>query len=278
LLLARLIRQWDRTGRDGLLSFAQSAALADSLAKVMDEVETQGCDLSRLKELAPENLAEHWEGVSRFLGLLRDEWPAILAAEKSMNPAARRAQALAALTGRLEASPPQGLVIAAGSTGSIPATARLLAVIARLPQGAVVLPGLDRRLDAESWASLDPGHPQFGLKQLLQTIGAERDDVKDWFTVASNPARENLLTEVLRPAPTTDAWRTLALDGSGEIESGLKDIALIQAADPAQEALSIALALREALGNTGPHRRAGDTGPQPGAAGGGRNGALERRD
>ncbi len=42
-------------------------------------------------------------------------------------------------------------VIAAGSTGSIPATAELIATIARLPHGAVVLPGLDTDLDEESW-------------------------------------------------------------------------------------------------------------------------------
>ena len=72
LLLAQLVRRWDRTDRGGSLSFAQYAALADSLAKVMDEVETQGCDLSKLKDLAPANLAEHWEGVSRFLELLRE--------------------------------------------------------------------------------------------------------------------------------------------------------------------------------------------------------------
>jgi ATP-dependent helicase/nuclease subunit B len=247
LLLAQMVRQFDRSARDGLLSFAQSAALADSLAKVMDEVETQGCDLAKLKDLAPENLAEHWEGVSRFLGLLRDQWPAILAAESAMNPAARRAQASHSLAKRLEASPPQGLVIAAGSTGSIPATAQLLAVIARLPQGAVVLPGLDQRLDAESWAELDPGHPQYGLRQLLQTIGAEREDVKDWFAATTNPAREMLLTETLRPAPTTDAWQALQKTGTDEIADGLKSLALVQAGDPAQEALSIALALREAL-------------------------------
>ncbi len=247
LLLARLIRQWDRAGRGGLLSFAQSAALADSLAKVMDEVETQGCDLSKLKDLAPANLAEHWEGVSRFLGLLRDQWPAILAAENAANPAARRITALQGLARRLEASPPSGFVIAAGSTGSIPATAELLATIARLPQGAVVLPGLDQRLDADSWERLDPGHPQYGLRQLLQKIGAEREDVTDWFAAPDNPARENLLTEVLRPAPTTDVWRELAQQDDHGIREGLKNFGLIQAADPAQEALAIALALREAL-------------------------------
>ncbi|HWM62111.1 MAG TPA: hypothetical protein VNN98_08155, partial [Rhizomicrobium sp.] len=249
LLLARLVRQWDRSGRDGMLSFAQSAALADSLAKVMDDVETQGCDLSKLKDLAPENLAEHWEGVARFLGLLRDEWPAILAAEGAVNPAARRTQVLHDLARRLETSPPQGLVIAAGSTGSIPATAELLAVIARLPQGAVVLPGLDQELDAESWDRLEdaPGHPQFGLWQLLRKMKVERQDVKNWFAHPANPARERLLSESLRPAPTTDAWQALQERGAAEIADGLKDIALIQAADPAQEALGIALALREAL-------------------------------
>ncbi len=250
LLLARLIGQWDAAGRGGLLSFAQCAGLADSLAQVMDEIETQGCDLTKLDDLVPANLAEHWQGVSRFLGLLRDAWPAILAAEKAMNPAARRIQTLRALSKKLQAAPPQGLVIAAGSTGSIPATAELLSVIARLPQGAVVLPGLDQRLDEESWAELEhaPGHPQYGLRQLLRTIGAERDEVQNWHATEINDARAALLTEVLRPAPTTDAWRDLAQPGGDrEIRDGLKNIALIQAADAAQEALAIALFLRETL-------------------------------
>ncbi|HEY8254019.1 MAG TPA: double-strand break repair protein AddB [Rhizomicrobium sp.] len=251
LLLAQLVRQWDRRDRDGTLSFAQCAALADSLAKVMDEVETQGCDLTMLKDLAPENLAEHWEGITRFLAVIRDTWPAILAEEKVLNPAARRNLALKALGARLEASPPQHWVIAAGSTGSIPATAELLGVISRLPNGAVVLPGLDKRLDEESWADLDPGHPQFGLRQLLRTIQTTREDVQDWFTAERNAARETLLSETLRPAPTTDAWRALAENGADEIAKGVKDLGLVTAADPAQEALTIALALRESLETAG---------------------------
>jgi ATP-dependent helicase/nuclease subunit B len=251
LLLAQLVRQWDRRDRDGNLSFAQCAALADSLAKVMDEVETQGCDLALLKDLAPENLAEHWEGVTRFLTVIRDTWPAILEEERALNPALRRNLALKALGARLEAAPPQGWVIAAGSTGSIPATAQLMRVIARLPKGAVVLPGLDKRLEAESWANLDPGHPQFGLAQLLRTIEADRDDVQDWFATGNNAPREALLSETLRPAPTTDAWRALAEHGGGEVAGGVKDLGLVTAADPAQEALAIALALRESLETPG---------------------------
>ena len=251
LLLARLIREWDAKGRDGTLSFAQAAALADSLAKVMDEVETQGADLGQLASLAPPELAQHWEGVTRFLDVLHTVWPGVLEEERALNPAARRTRALEALALRLEATPPDGLVIAAGSTGSIPATARLLGAIARLPQGHVVLPGLDRGLDAESWDNLDPGHPQFGLRLLLQTMKADRADVGDWFDAPVNTPRETLLRESLRPAPTTDAWRALVKNGGGEIREGLRDIALVAAADPAQEALAIALALREALETPG---------------------------
>jgi ATP-dependent helicase/nuclease subunit B len=251
LLLARLIREWDAKGRDGTFSFAQAAALADSLAKVMDEVETQGADLGKLKDLAPPELAEHWEGVTRFLDVLHLVWPGILEEEQKLNPAARRARALQALAQRLEASPPPGLVIAAGSTGSIPATAQLLGAIARLPQGAAVLPGLDRALDAESWDNLDAGHPQYGLRRLLLTVKCERADVGDWHDAPVNGARETLLREALRPAPTTDAWRALVKGGGGEVRAGLKDIALVAAADPAQEALAIALALREALETPG---------------------------
>ncbi len=249
LLLAQLVQKFDRANRDGSLSFAQAATLADSLAKVMDEVETQGADLGRLKDLVPPELAEHWQGVTRFLDVLHVAWPQLLAAENKLTPATRRVLALKAVGARLQAAPPDGWVIAAGSTGSIPATAELLGVIAHLPKGAVVLPGLDQRLDEESWSRLedDPGHPQFGLRQLLGSMKADRADVADWFAPPVNPAREQLLRETLRPAPTTDAWRALTQVGGDEIRQGLKDIALVTAADPAQEALAIALALREAL-------------------------------
>ncbi|HEX4118802.1 MAG TPA: double-strand break repair protein AddB [Rhizomicrobium sp.] len=250
LLLATLIRQWEKT-RGEEVSFAHAAALADSLAKVMDDAERQGADLTRLDDLAPLALAAHWENIARFLTLIRDQWPGLLAAEKAINPAARKNQTLDLLAERLKARPPKGMVIAAGSTGSIPATARLLAEIARLPNGALVLPGLDRGLDEESWQTLDPGHPQYGLKQLLDMVGESRSRVKDWHVAVSNPAREALLSESLRPAPTTDHWRALADRGGGDTAEGLNGIQLVDATDPAEEALVIALTLRETLEHDG---------------------------
>ena len=250
LLLAALVRRWDQTARGGTLNAAQSMALAESLAGVMDEIERQDVTLEKLEALAPSNLAEHWQDVAGFLKLIHSEWPNILAAEQRMNPSARLNAALK-LTGESLTQVADGMVIAAGSTGSIPATARLIAAIAGLPNGAVVLPGLDRALDEKSWSDLDPSHSQFGLKQLLERVGVSRDSVGDWDEVEPRPARAHLLREALRPAPTTDAWRAIAEDGAEKVADGLNGLSLIEADSPAEEAQVIALALRQALESEG---------------------------
>lgn len=247
LLLAALIRRWSLVRDYGRVSFGQAAGLAKSLAGVIDEVERQGADLKKLDDLAPLALAEHWAEVKEFLSLIRTQWPALLEAEGCTNPEAHRGEALRSLAKRLADNPPDRPIVAAGSTGSIPATAELLGVIARLPKGAVVLPGLDRELDEDSWQRLDPGHPQFALKQLLERIGVERRRVADWVPPTGPQRREQILREVLRPAPTTDAWRALAEKDTGELSMGLDGLSLVEAADPAEEASVIALLLREAL-------------------------------
>lgn len=244
LLLAALIRRWSHTRDGGTMTFGQATNLARSLAAVMDEVETQGADLGKLKDLAPAALAEHWAEVQEFLSLIHTAWPALLEAEGRLNPADYRNRALRALAQRLENHPPERFILAAGSTGSIPATAELLRVIARLPNGAVVLPGLDRELDADSWEGMEPGHPQFGMKQLLVHMDVRRGEVRDWTELTGDSERERLLREVLRPAPTTDAWRALAESLNPPKVDGLS---LFEAADPAEEAQVIALLLREAL-------------------------------
>jgi ATP-dependent helicase/nuclease subunit B len=251
LLLATLVKRWDEK-RGGSLGFAQTTALARGLAHFLDECQTQNADLSKLDELAPASLAAHWSEVRDFLELLHTQWPTLLAAEGAIDPADHRNRALSALARRLATHPPDGPVIAAGSTGSIPATGELLGVIARLPQGSLVLPGLDRELDDESWLALDPGHPQYGMKQLLARIDMRREFVETWQPVPPvREARETLLRETLRPAPTTDAWRAIAERGGQEIAQGLEGLTLIETAHPGEEASSIALILRQSLETKG---------------------------
>ncbi len=238
----------------GDLSLApdQAAWLAADLARLIDQVTTEQRDFAELDKLVPAELAEHWQKTLRFLEIVTAQWPAILEAEGAIDGAERRNLILEARAEAWRAKPPADPVIAAGSTGSIPATAALLDVVARLPDGAVVLPGLDRDMEGESWDAVDEGHPQFGMKHLLGRIGVDRDDVKVWPAELSNAAkrpagRDRLVAETMRPAATSEAWRQIApLD-----RRALDGVIRVDCPTPREEAGVVALMMREVLQTPG---------------------------
>lgn len=240
----------------------QASSLAADLARFMDFIETEGADLSRLSELAPESLAEHWQLTINFLEIVTEHWPAYLADNGLISPAARRIALMDQEAQMLAQGSEQGLeqsagpVIAAGSTGSVPATARLLKTIASLPQGAVVLPGLDLDLDDESWAALasHPEHPQFGMAELLRRLDATRKDVSVLAGTAPDEqqaARLSPMREVLRPAETTDRWQQLLQTPQPYGEAAIAGLRLIEAANPQDEAEAIAFILRSVVETPG---------------------------
>jgi ATP-dependent helicase/nuclease subunit B len=226
---------------------AQASALARGLARLMDMVETEGADLSKLVDLAPAMFSEQWRQTVDFLNILSNVWPAILAASGKLSPAGRRNWLLALQAGQWMDKPPTGPVIVAGVTGSIPATAKLMQVVAGLPQGAVVLAGLDRTLDDASWAAVHPGspsHPQFRLATLLAGMRVARSAVTD---LTPTDDRQRLIGEALRPAATTAAWGDIRarLDAS-KVRAALAGISRLDAASPEDEAEAVALIMRRA--------------------------------
>jgi ATP-dependent helicase/nuclease subunit B len=263
LLLAQLVRTWaiapEVRGASGNPLVAQTpaaaCALADDLARLIDDMTMRGVAWDKLDDLVPDALDPYWQLTLKFLELARQSWPAILRERRLIEPAARRDALIKAEAARL-ARKTDAPVIAAGSTGSIPATAELIATIARLPHGAVVLPGLDTDLDNESWRLIGgnaradippaPGHPQFAMQALLARIGIARDAVQ---TLTEPSGRERLVSEVLRPAAATDQWRTRAADTDFETAAdiALRTITMIEATNAEDEALAIAVALREAV-------------------------------
>ncbi len=263
LLLTRLIGTWaaspDLHSASGAPLVAQTPAaacvLADDLARLIDDMTTRGVPWDRLDELVPDQFDDYWQLTLKFLQIARETWPAILDARKLIEPAKRRDMLIKAEAARL-ARKTDGPVIAAGSTGSIPATAELIATIARLPHGAVVLPGLDTELDEASWRLIAgdkrkgiaaaPGHPQFALQALLTRIGISRDAVEP---LAAPHGREWLVSEALRPAAATDMWRQQAGDlvFQAHADAALDTVTMIEAANPEEESLAIAVALREAV-------------------------------
>ena len=254
LTLARLIMAFDRQ-RSGLMPEpAAAVSLAKELANFLDLIETEEADIAGLANLVPERFAGHWQETLDFLEIITSAWPRILAEAGLVDPARRRRLLLDAYAAGLEKNPPHAPVIAAGSTGSIPATARLLSVIARLPKGEIVLPGLDQNLDEESWQGSGPDHPQYGLKQLLQMLGVERADVRSFGASSenkTNEARVFLLREALRPPQTTPLWMTLKERFSGQVEHARQGFKRIDAPSEREEAGIIALIMREALETPG---------------------------
>lgn len=248
LRLARLIAV------EGGADEVRALGLAADLGRFLDMIVTEGADLALLQTLVPQEFADHWQVTLDFLKVLTARWPEELARLGFMEQAERRNILLRAQAEAWKAKPPAAPVIAAGSTGSIPATADLLDVIAHLPFGAVVLPGLDLDLDDESWNMLgEPGtasHPQYGMKKLLTRLRAARTDVALWPGSELPPARAaraKILSEALRPAETTDKWRDRLAALKADAASGLKGLSLIEAPGERDEAGAIALLMREVL-------------------------------
>ncbi|EME68130.1 hypothetical protein H261_20043 [Paramagnetospirillum caucaseum] len=248
LILARLILTAARAQKGHVPSPDQAVRLASELAKLLDAVQVERLDFAALARLVPDDYAGHWQLTLDFLKILTEAWPRILAERGVLDPEERLNRVMAAQVEAWRSRPPRHKVIAAGSTGSRPATADLLAAVAGLPAGRVVLAGLDREMDGESWAALDPAHPQYGLKALLARLGVERRAVRPLTADADlRQDRVRLLAEALRPAATCEAWRDLpALD-----PRVLDGVWRLDAPTPREEAGAIALMMRHELGRTG---------------------------
>jgi ATP-dependent helicase/nuclease subunit B len=263
MLLARLVLAWAQRLKAApgdhplvVATPAAALALADDLARLMDDIATREVDWGRLDGLVPEHVDTYWQLTLDFLKIAREHWPNILAERQAIEPAERRDRLINAEAARLVTAT-SGPVIAAGSTGSMPATAKLLATIAHLRHGAVVLPGLDTDLDTEAWDLIADnrddeaawpafGHPQFAMRGLLGRIGIGRAEVVRLRAPLAH-GREVLLSEALRPAAATDRWQDRLHAVDRDLTAGLTGVSVIEAANAEEEALAIAVALREAV-------------------------------
>ncbi len=196
---------------------------------------------------------------SNGFGQVLGRWPALLADRGLLDLADRRSKLLHALAQRWSSRPPEGFTIAAGITTSAPAIAALLGSIARLDQGAVVLPALADvdAMPSEEWEALGPDadslgeetHPQFHLKRLLHRIGVAREEVMPWRgggRASSTRARGKAVANALVSPGFSDKWTKLAAS-----DRRLTGIRVAELPDPAHEAQAIAIALREVIETPG---------------------------
>ncbi len=240
ILLAKLVRS--------VPSFTQSPehalALAQGLARFIDQVIVEGLEFSDLHKIVPDEFAAHWQITLDFLKIISENWPKILAEYNLVDASMRRNLLLNALADHWQDFPPDYPVIAAGSTGSIPVAGKLLGVISVMDNGLVILPGLDTQIDDEAWEYIEANHPQHGFKILLDHIGAHRDMVKDFPSDYQVSPRNILALEIMLPAQVTGRWKSFSDRFSTEMLEGLQ---YYSCSTHQEEAMLISFMLRESL-------------------------------
>lgn len=239
---------------------ADAIWLARSLAELIDSVETEERNWAGLEKLDSGEHALWWQLTAEFLRIASAFWPARLEELRRSSPARHQATLLRGEARRMAEREHKGPVIVAGSTGSVPAAADLIVAIAALPQGSVVLPGLDMT-EEDWWATLSSegpdgriepssrSHPQFGLARLLNKLGVDRSEIKTLGTLAPDLAcRAATLSHAMAPAAATDQWNSWRASADrDELGQAFAEVALIEAANEREEAVAIAIALRLAL-------------------------------
>ncbi|KQX38598.1 hypothetical protein ASD04_08005 [Devosia sp. Root436] len=262
LVLSRLVAAWADTpeGRRAFSSpptAAEILSMSESLGLLIDDLLTEERSAADIRAIVPElagDLGAYWQQTLAFLDIALTYWPERLRDKGQEDGARLRGQRL---DRQAQAAPllwGDRPVIAAGSTGSIPATARLLKAINALPRGAVVLPGLDTTIDAADQADLldgehnPQGHPQYQLARLLAELGSPASAVVE---LADFPGpRTTLVNRAMALAKDTTRWPAQKAHAM-PIEDGLATtgVSIIAARNEDEEARAVALAAREALEN-----------------------------
>jgi len=238
----------------------QALELAKALSDFLDSCQIEEIPFEdKLDGLAEGDLAQHWQVSAKFLKGVLGAWPKRLGSLGLIDVSERRVKLLRALERQWSESPPTEVLVAAGSTGTAPATADLLRVVAAAPKGAVVLPGLDEDLADSAWTQIEGSqgeqHPQGAMKRLLDRAGVARSDVRAWVADVDSRGRwrRRIVNEALRPAEATADWlaQIAALraeaPGLDPIAEGLTGFSVIAARAEEEAAGACALLLREAL-------------------------------
>lgn len=253
LALTKLILEHIRPNADGDMSYAHALALAVSLTELLDSVQSERIEFQAIRSLDVEGHALSWQQNIDILHIITDIWPDYLAMIGRIDPVSYRNAILEILTQHWQNHPPAYPIIAAGSTGSMPASADFMRLIGRLPQGCVVLPGLDPDLTEADIQALTSDHPQCGLSHLLSYYQMTSPDIDLWcatkdFMTDHHRAKRKFFHEIMRPSGTAEAWFNINERLSQEdVHKAIEGLHILSAKNEREEATAIALIMREAL-------------------------------
>ena len=246
----------------------EALSLASALENFLEEAEGHGIAAEELvpalENLVPDSLTARWQQNRKFLKILNEVLPDLEKENGLIVLARRHKQRVARLLEAWEKTPPQVPIYVAGSTGSIEATAQLIERVASLPNGTILLPGLDTLASDPEWQEItqDTPHPQFALARLIERLGVTRSAVRTWgaetgggteASESQTSPRVALIQRALAPAAVGFApVPETGVSESGnalrqDLQRGFDGLQLLECESEEQEARAIALALRAAL-------------------------------
>lgn len=243
-LFVRLIMSKPNTFGLKQISSAQALSLAIDLANLIDTVSTLGLSFDKLQDLVPEKYATHWQETLKLLKIITEYWPLILKERNAVDLCNVRKDILFKQAEIWQKSCTTRHIVAAGITASFPQIVAILQVIAELPKGEIYFAGVDTFADDLYWSYIDETHPQFELKELLEKLKIDRSEITEVVS-KTNPLKEQFISELMRPAEVSDAWRRL--NNKMDTEAILKGMEVINCDTERDEATAIALKMREVL-------------------------------
>jgi len=233
---------------------AHNFSLANALGRLLDQIYTENLDMTALPDLVDKHqFADHWGVTLTFLEIISKAWPAILSEKGYIDAADRRNRLLFHLVSQWETTPPKHPIIAAGTTGSIPATTALLKTIMNLPKGRIILPGVNTQMSDDVWDEIDDTHPQATLKNLIENLDIERAKIQRFGTDSPQSNKDALKVDfiqtALMPASKTDKWQEpiISEDNKNKLKQTLSNTHLYECDTAQDEAELISLMMRESV-------------------------------
>lgn len=137
VLLARLL-----SADKNIKNISTALPIARDLIRMTDYLENEGIDFSTIDwaDSVDEKYAEHFQDKAKILSILSEQMPAIIG-HRQTTTQMRNADIRAWIDVLNKENCRYKLVVVCGSTASVPATADLMAAIAKLPFGKIILSG-----------------------------------------------------------------------------------------------------------------------------------------
>lgn len=170
VILAKLLSADSNIG-----NISTALPIAHDFVRMTDYLENEGIDISTKNwtDLVDEKYATHFRGKAKILKILSENMP-IITHSRVTTTAQRNADIRGWIPLLKSKDCKYKLVVVCGSTASVPATADLMATVAELPFGKIILSGKisGRNIDFEL-----PTNPYHSEYLFLKRIGYESTDI-----------------------------------------------------------------------------------------------------